>query len=232
VYGTTTEKEYVKALSKDAVESGELNRVMTIRVSDVMPRRIDAKNKPSQDLIDRWARFSQGTYGLITNGSVVVEPKTVEWGDCDDLRWSILEEQCAAVKSGLPSAALWGRLYENTIKIAMIFAIARNKEMPEFQAEDFEIARHIVDESIQYMTSLIGDKLPETDHEAAIIEVLAYIQKAGKAGVAKAALSNRFRKYKARDLNDILSSLIEQGAVNAEREDSGKGRPSVRFVAV
>jgi hypothetical protein len=232
VYGTTTEREYIKALSKDAVESGELNRVIAIKADDVMPKRIDAAIKPSQDLIDRWERFSQGAYSLATNGSLAVEPKIVGWGECDDLRWSILEEQCAAVKSGLPSAALWGRMYENSIKIAMMFAIARNKEAPEMCKRDFEIARYIVDESIEYMTSLIGDKLPETDHEAALIEVLAYVQKAGKGGAKKAAVSNRFRKHKTRDLNDILSSLIEQGEIEAVREDSSAaGRPSVRFVA-
>lgn len=231
VYGTTTEREYIKALSKDAVESGELNRVIAIKADDVMPKRVDAAIKPSQDLIDRWERFSQGSYSLATNGSVAIEPKIVGWGECDDLRWSILEEQCAAVKSGAPSAALWGRMYENSIKIAMMFAIVRNKEAPEMRKEDFTIARCIIDESIEYMSSLIGDKLPETDHEAAIIEVQAYIQKAGRDGVKKSALSNRFRKYKTRDLNDMLSSLIEQGAIDPVKDDGSGGRPSVRFVA-
>lgn len=232
VYGTTTEREYIKALSKDAVESGELNRVIAIKADDVMPKRIDVAIKPSQDLIDRWERFSQGAYSLATNGSVAIEPKVVGWGDCDDLRWNMLLEQHSMVNNGTPSAALWGRMYENSIKIAMIFAIARNKEMPEMCKRDFEIARHIVDESIEYMTGLIGDKLPETDHEAAIIEVLAYVQKAGKGGITKTLLYKKFRKYKARELNDMLSSLIEQGAIESVREDGGgSGRPSVRYVA-
>jgi len=232
VYGTTTEKEYVKALSKDAVESGELNRVMAIRVADVMPRRVSGMNPPSQDLIDRWERFSRGNYSIITNGTVKTEPKIVSWGECDELQWNILLEQHAMVNSGDASSALWGRRYENTVKIAMILAIARNKEVPEMCKEDFDFAKSLVDSSIRYMTNLIGDKLPETDHEAAILEVLAYIQKVGKAGTTKTAICRRFRKYRARDLNDFLSSLIEQGAVETVREDAeGSGRPSVRFVA-
>lgn len=232
IYGTTTEKEYVKALSKDAVESGELNRVMAIRVSSVMPRRVSGIIPPPQDLIDRWERFSQGNYSLVTDGKVKVEPKVVGWGECDDLQWSILQEQHAIMASDTPSAALWGRRHENIIKIAMVFAALRNKEVPEMQERDFAIGKWLVDKSVHYMSSLIGDKLPETDHEAGLLEVLAYVQKTGRGGVAKADVTRRFRKYKARDLNDILSSLIEQGAIESLREDScGGGRPSVRYKA-
>lgn len=232
VYGTTTEKEYIKALSKDAVESGELNRVMAIRVADVMPRRVCGMTPPPQDLIDRWERFSCGNYKIATNGTVKADPKIVGWGDCDELQWNILLEQHAKVNSGSPESALWGRRYENIVKLAMIFAIARNKETPEMCRQDFDVAKSLVDQSIHYMTSLIGDKLPETDHEAALLEVLAYIQKAGKSGASKSSMARAFRKHKARDLNDFLTSLLEQGVIDTRQEDTGRGRPSVRFVTI
>jgi hypothetical protein len=222
VYGTTTEKEYVKALSKDAVESGELNRVMAIKADPVPRRRVHHFAEPPEDLIDGWARFSQGEYSLstATNGSVPVTPKIVGWGDCDELQWNLALEQDAMMHSGDISAPLWGRRHENIIKIAMIFAIARNKEVPEMRESDFDVAVHLVDKSIHYMTSLIGDRLPETDYEGAIIEVQDFIRKAGDAGVTRTKLCTRFRKYKSREMDDIITSLLNQDMIIAERSES------------
>lgn len=222
IYGTTTEKEYVKALSKDAVESGELNRVMAIKVDSVLPHRVTGMNPPPQDLIDRWERFSQNSYSLVTNGTVKTNPKIVSWGECDDLQWSILSQQHDLVNSASPSSALWGRRHENIIKIAMIFAIARNKEVPEFCPNDFTMASYIVDESIQYMAMLSVDHMADNGHEAQRQQVAKFIKEHGKKGVMHSVVTKRFRSIAPKDFEAVIKGLLGEDTIKI---DGGQNRP-------
>lgn len=220
IYGTTTEKEYIKALNKDAVESGELNRIIAIKVPSVDRNRVGGINPLPDDIKDRWERFAPdgASLGALLNSATVPpEPVIVEWGDCDDLQWQIALEQDKVRKTGTATSPLWGRRHENIIKVAMIFAIARNKSRPEFQEADFKVAVAILDSSISYMAGLVHNNLAENDHERAYIEILEYIRAAGAAGVAKSVLSQRFRKFKRRDTEELIGAMIEQDLIVADR---------------
>ena len=220
VYGTTTEKEYIKALNKDAVESGELNRIIAIKVPSVERQQVDFTTELDGDLVDAWGRFSPDGASLgvlLGSASVPPEPIVVGWGDCKALQWSIALEQDKVCATSQEVAPLWNRRHENIIKIAMMFAIARNKSRPEFDKRDFEIATEIMDGSIKYMAGLVHNNLAENDHERAYIEILEYIRAAGDEGVTKSKLFQRFRKFKRRDAEELVGAMIEQELVLADR---------------
>lgn len=230
IFGTTTEKDYIKALHKDAIESGELNRVIAIKVEPVERVRINRMLKASQDLIDAWARYS--TDGILNSGSMSIEPIIVEWGDCDDLQWEIAKEQDAIGRDNPQTAALWNRRHENIIKIAMILAIARNKIKPEFRARDFEVAKYVVDSAILYMCNLIENNLAESTYERDFIEVITYIRKTPQGKISRTDLFRRFRKFKRRDLDDLITSMIEQNIICAQKESSQSANKGVITYAI
>jgi len=234
IYGTTTEKEYIKALNKDAVESGELNRIIAIKVPSVERLRVDRIAGMNEDIVDAWSRFAPENASLgamLGSATVPPEPTTVEWGDCDDLQWQIALEQDRVSATSQDVAPLWNRRHENIIKIAMIFAISRNKSRPTFDKRDFEIATEIMDCSIKYMAGLVHNNLAENDHERAYIEILEYIRAAGKDGVAKSALSQKFRKYRRRDAEELIGAMIEQDLVVADRVATGT-KPVITYRAL
>jgi hypothetical protein len=220
IYGTTTEKEYIKALNKDAVESGELNRVIAIKVPTVERQRLTGMATMDGDLVDAWGRFAPGSASLgvlLNSGAIPPEPTIVEWGDCDDLQWKIGGEQAHLRKCNAEIAPLWDRRHENIIKIAMIFAIARNLQVPTFQKEDFDVAVEIVDCSIKYMAGLVGDRMSENDYERNYVEILEFIKKAEDEGLTRSQIFRRFRKYRRKDIDDFIGGMIEQEVVTAEK---------------
>lgn len=212
IYGTTTEREYAKGLHRDAIESGELNRVIALRVDAVSPIRLKTIKELPDELIESWKKFSPsaGSVGVLLNSpDIAPEPITVEWGDCDDLQWEILSEQDSLGVDNQLTKALWNRRHENIIKIAMVFAIARDKNYPTFDKKDFEFAKEIVDNAIKYMCVLASEQMVESLHEGLYLEVLKYVRRY-KDGVSRTNLVKRFRKLKKREMGDLLDSLEEQ----------------------
>jgi hypothetical protein len=238
VYGTTTEQNYVKALKREAVESGELNRFLVFKSDRKFTG--DEQDPPDReipkDLIDAWARFSPvnsgGLGGIANLTGLPPEPTIVDWDDeCMAIQKDCYRRQQDMINSGAANSSLWGRYRESIIKIAMIFAIARNKGYPEFQKLDFDIATNIVDTCLGYMSNLASNNMAETEHETAYIEILNYITMFNGIGVSKTALFRRFRKHKRRDMDDLISAMIDQEVITAEKGMSAKGKPCVTYKA-
>lgn len=235
IYGTSTEENYAKSLKKSAIESGELNRFITIRAREAAqyPEREMPEYKLDTSLVARWSEFSAklgSSLGELTNSSdVAPEIINIKWGNCDEIQYAIICKQIDKESSNSPTKHLWGRMFENTVKIAMIFAIARNKNKPEFEPRDFDLAQMIVESSIEYLEYLAGSHMSETPQEEGNNEVVNFIKASGgKTG--RKEIMRKFRKFKKRDLDDILSGLIEQETIEAERVmPDGKGRPTTYY---
>lgn len=235
IYGTSTEGEYIKGLHRDAVLSGELNRVIAIKVDPVSPRRIRAINPVDDSLIEKWKEFSpkNGNLGMIVNNDTILPvAKQVAWGKCDDIQWEIREEQDKIGAKDQQTKALWNRRHENIIKIAMIFAIARDKENPEFQKSDFDIAKNIVDMSINYMASLVNNNMADNSYEGYYLKVLNYMEKHNP--ISRSQLGQRFRSLKTKELEDILTALenndeIRKIVSQTRADGSTSGRKSAQY---
>jgi hypothetical protein len=233
IYGTSTEEKYAKSLKKSAIESGELNRFITIRgrPDKEYPDRKMPEYEIDQNLLDRWGAFSAklgDSIGvMINNSQIAPDPILIPWGKCDDIQYAIQCRQVDKVSGNSPLRHLWGRLFENTVKIAMIFAIARNMDSPQFEKEDFDIAQMIVESSVEYLTSLAGNHMSENQQEESNNDIVnAIIAEGGKMG--RRDIMRKFRKLKKRELDEILNSLIEQEVLDVEKLSEG-GRPKTYY---
>lgn len=229
IYGTTTEASYVPALKKAAIESGELNRFIVVpSMCDLELKRHVPMTESEDSLVEWWKKFapdSNSSMASNMNGHMAVPtPIMVEWGDCEELQFKIREEQTEICKGDNPLRGLWSRMYENTIKIAMIFAIARNPENPKFEEADFDYAYNIVRLSIQYMETLAENGMAETQREASHIEILNVIKESGI--ISRREILRRFRKYNKREMDEIVGAMLEEEVITAERvAPVGAGRP-------
>lgn len=238
VYGTSTEENYAKALKKSAIESGELNRFVVIRARS--DKEYPIKDMPDYEIEEvvktGWADFSAkfgDSLGMIINSSdVVPDPIAIKWGKCKDIQYEIQCRQVDKVDGNNPLRHLWGRLFENVVKIAMIFAIARNKDKPEFEQKDFDIAQLIVESSIEYLSHLASSHMSETPQEESNNDIVNAIKDAG-GKMGRRDIMRKFRKLKKRDLDDIINGLIEQEVIDTEKGiEDGKGRPKTYYKIV
>ena len=236
IYGTTTEDSYIPALKRSALKSGELNRFI------VIPSRIKARGKkdvPIKEsdpaLVEWWNQFApnaKSSLGVLVNSPTIIpKPIIVEWGDCKQRQEALNAEQDDRAGEDTPTRDLWSRLMENTIKIAMVFAIARNHEEPVFCHADFDYAYSIVRASIDYMASLIEDCIMETPQEQSHHEVLKAIMAAGEKGVTRRELLRMFRRFRKRDIDDLIATMKEEEAVVIGRLIPKTGRPQVVYYA-
>jgi hypothetical protein len=233
IYGTTTEEKYAKSLKRSAIESGELNRFVVIkaRSDKAYPDRDRPDFEMDDELVRRWneysPKFGDSLGEVVNNSNIAPDPVKIKWGKCDDIRYEIECRQIDRTSDKSDISPLWGRSFENTVKIAMIMAIARNRREPEFEVADFDIAQLIVDSSAEYLTSLARDHIGETPQEDSNIEIVKAIKDAG-GKMGRRDIMRKFRKLKKRELDDIISGLIEQEIIDAEKITDG-GRPKTVY---
>lgn len=237
IYGTATEDTYAKSLKRSAIESGELNRFITIkaRSDKEYPNRTMPEYEMDQELKNKWEQFSPklgDSLGIIINNSVAApDPIKMKWGQCEDIQHAIQCKQVDMTSLDSPLRHLWGRLFENTVKIAMIMAIARDKDAPVFEQEDFDLAQMIVESSIEYLSNLAGSHMSETPHEESNHEIVNAIKESGGM-MGRRDLMRRFRKLKKRDLDEVINGLIEQEFLEVERMTEGNCRPKIIYKIV
>ncbi|WP_337187565.1 bifunctional DNA primase/polymerase [Phenylobacterium sp.] len=238
IYGTTTLSSYVPALRKGAIESGDLNRFIVVpsTVEVTVKRHVPPIEYPAP-LVEAWKRLelsSEDGLGAANSCSVVGRIRRVEWGiGVEDEVYQMRVEQLERIKKEGPTGALWARYAENAIKVAMIFAIARDTAEPVVTIADLDIGKSIVGRSIRYMEELATEHMAETEHEANGHEMLRFIRSQGTAGVSRSSLLRRFRRLKRKDIDELICSLQEQGVMEPfdAAPTGGAGRPPVMFRA-
>lgn len=238
IYGTTTEKKYVKAFTEGTIESGELNRFIVYKSNRVTtgeeefpePLRLD------DELIDRWKELapnSNNLGALLGAANVIPEADMVEWDEeCLALVRSYYKEQEIRASQEDGGASLWVRLVENSIKIAMIFAICRNPITPRFSKKDLQTAYHIVETCIHYMVYLASEHMAETPLEGLHKEIVNYIKKHyAKSGVTRSKLTHRFRKISRKSMDEMINALIDQEVLTCQTLKTSTKPLTVYFLA-
>ncbi len=244
IYGTTTLTAYKKALKKEAVLNGDMNRFIIVPVSEEYPEFKDAElTKVPEEIIQQWADLAPA------------EPQADPMGGVDfgEMMTNILDPTPTPVKIGatMPrirqmrerqrekliryretTGALWVRYAENCLKIAMIFAITRNKIAPTLTDSDLDIAEGIVTTSVNYASELANHHMFENSYDKDRQEVLEMIRARKQVGIARSELVKQARHVKPKDLDQILFSLLEANNIVAEKEQPvGSGRPAIRYRA-
>ena len=239
IYGTTTLSSYIPALKKSSIESGSLNRFVVIPTTFevYVKRHVPPIEYPSA-LVEAWKRLelsSDDGLGAANSGIVTGKVRRVDWGFCvEEEVYKIRVEQLDRVKRGGPTGALWARYAENTIKVAMIFAVARDTAEPVITLLDLEYGKGIVERSIRYMEELAAEHMAENEHEANGHEMLRFIRSQGASGASRSSMLRRFRRLKRKDIEELLCSLQEQGVIEPfdMPTHGGAGRPPIVFRAI
>ena len=230
IYGTSTLSSYADAMKKSAISSGAINRYLTIQGRKNVDIRLEDVDRNIPDyIVDAWKELSNWRGDMANlNNNIVVEDVIRVTGDC----WAksferILRFQQSMIDKDGYTSDLWGRYAENTIKIAMIFAICRNPKFPQFIESDFKYAENIAKSSVEFMIGLATEFMYENEHEKNKKDVLRQIR-TKNGGIARTDLLKTNYKIKSRDLDEIIKGLIEEEIIEANREYTG-GKPRIIY---
>ena len=242
---TSVERNFYKAITKENCDDGLLNRILFFKTSDPDPimRPVEAFDPPVS-LIEQYAaweslpyRYDGGNLDTVEAGEMVKpSPRIVPYGDGAEAVFLDMERDLRALRRSLRQEGLSGlytRVFENSIKVALVIAAGDNIECPVIEVRHAEYACRLV----QYLTGElmkavkrdVSDSRIEAQHKA----VLSLIRGAGIDGITKKDLGQRCKDFglKRSEREEIIKELVEWGQV-VPKEIQGLTKPTVRYILV
>lgn len=228
IFGISTLEKYTASLNREAIASGELNRFIIYKSSQDNPKRRRGvfADKPPEWLVKAWADLAPSTQ---QSGLLELTPFLVPWPGLQDRiddMGDFEDEQIALNRHA--AGALWGRYRENSIKVAMIFAIARNTISPSITAPDLDIAEALVRQSVDFMVDMVNEHLADSQHEKDCNDILQAIR-AHDNTLTKTKLCNITRRMDAKQRDNSVKTLLDRGVIYIELEDTGGQRRTTHF---
>lgn len=200
IYGTTTETVYAEAMKASAISSGELNRYIVVRTGVDFPEpNATMKRTPPPDMLLRhWNALKP------LHGKDIIEVGLGEQRDgVYALRMYQREMQITLKREGLDG--VFARYVENTLKVAMILAIARNPEQPMLEADILAYSANMVENSLRYILDFARDRMFETPEQKQRQDVIELIRSNG--GQMQRTLVMRHFRLTAHQMSVIEDSL-------------------------
>lgn len=244
VFGVTTPQVFWGALSSAHVLDGSLARMLIFETEDPFPDR--RERGPSvaipEQLVEVAKAIAAGADGhdpFPSGNSSLIAPKPYRVPFADDAaaaRSFEIENYglslCRQFK-GTAKTSIYGRLAENTFKVALIRAIADNPPQPEVTAEDLEWAFDVVEHSVNTILGAIKRSVSDNEDEAKLKRILRIIEDAGAAGMSHEELGRATGFMGGRKrLADAIEFLTDnEQVVRMEFPREGGGRPKRVYIA-
>lgn len=238
VYGTSTLEKYTEALSRSAIASGELNRFLVLKGRDGKRQDRPQGHQPSERLVAEWNAYrtqiaeGQGNLQGAVSGPHIEAPKPiiVKWDDVYDriLALGHKEDRLAHDAEREGARGVWTRYLEQTIKLAMIFAIARNPVAPMIENSDLDFGETLVEASGNFVMRLARENIADSQAERDVNEVARVLRDHGD-WMSRTALSNRLRSIKKKDRDALIADLAEQEVIEVAEDTTGRGRKTVKY---
>ena len=248
IYGTTTPETFYSALGSGDVASGNLNRWL-IAMGDV-----DAKfesldfnrqitNDPPQKLVD-WLRDAASITpedatgnlaGVEIAGAKTTDPIAVAVSpDAQAVFQQVVAEQeKRRTDAKDPLRDLWVRLFENTMKVAAIRAIADDPQTPVISEAHAQWAKDLVTWCIESASHMIQARVGDNERQKTIKEIWRYIYEAGPGGRDLQHVTKKFQKTTRRDRWEMLSELeVIEAIEETEVRRKNAKRPTTVYVAL
>lgn len=230
IYGTSTLVSYRNALTDEAVHTGELNRYIVIKpLIDYPEYNFDARPDYSdRSIIDRWAKFND----MFDIGDMSGPPTKTKVDFTFDLRDLLTYQRRKLMDTDDGTAPLYARYAENSVKIAMIMAIADEPNHPVATQDHMNFARNIMDRTTDFIRMLMMT-VPATKQAHQRVfgdnpynsKVFDFINQHPRS---KREIYRKFNWVDTKVLDTAVDNLIAQGQIKSVTVKSN-GRPSVTY---
>lgn len=239
VYGVSTHHTFNEALTSGNAVDGSLSRMIIIPDAEERPERVrPTYQDPHPEIIKRiedlvtYKPAGNGNFAGRTNYDVS-EYLPQEVGIDEDVEeaWIDLDESMTEYMTGPSEKAIYSRVAENTLKLAITYAVSVNHYNPRVDHEGFVWARDIVLWCANKLLERVKNHIADNDIERIYQRIEQAVSQAKEKGLTKSELFRLAgRSVKPYEFDQYVGKLIEDGSVVFIRsEHEGKGRPSERF---
>jgi hypothetical protein len=232
-YGAATPRSFYEALDGADIENGMINRMLVIKTNRIV-EQIDPKLPKNVVPISLATRLEhlflqENSIGNIDSRlkfDESVSPKCLSW-ESDALKKRYLDWSNGITRERQTNHQLspfLGRTAEMGIRIATIQAMGRDNEHKTITDADMSFGMEIAYWSALSMSRQARDYLSESSNQSETQRVMRAI-KASKDGIIlHSELVRTLRhRMKARDLKEMLGSLLDEGAITRATETPAAG---------
>jgi hypothetical protein len=235
IFGTAIPNHYYEALSERMLTNGFFARMLILE-SGPRPKGQEPKilELPLRILAAAkwWADFQPGTGNL---EKWHPEPRIVE--HTEDAKRVLIEtreqaeaEYASAEAAGDPvGTTVWGRVSEQTRKLALIYAVSENHESPRISLAAMEWATKFVMHQTRRMLFMAQSHVADNPFHADCLKFVEKLRNAPDRTLPHSVLLKRM-KLDAQTFQKIVDTLCQQGDIKvAKVPQSAQGHPSLLY---
>ena len=216
VYGTAVPTHYYAALSERMLTNGFFARMLIVEAGCRNPGQEARIIEPPPRILETarwWSEFSPGSGNLqawhpvplVVSGTEAARQLLIE------SRLSAEAEYSSAELKGDPVATtVWGRVHEQTRKLALIYAISENHRQPVIDTEAVEWATQFVTHQTHRMLFMAHGHVAENPFHGECLKLVRKLYEAPERQLEHSILLKRM-KMDARTFQDLINTLEQQG---------------------
>jgi hypothetical protein len=240
MYGTTTPRQFWKAIAAGSLEDGLLARFLIF----VTPESYPDKQRPTHidppaDLVAAFKAIAEGSddapggeLAQLMLATTKPEPVTVPMTTEAMAAYEALDDyqlQRQRKSAGTYVTAIAGRLTENATKLALVKAVSRNPRAPVITGADMAWARTLTEHCVDTLLREASENVADTPYAKNMQTALRLIRKHSPA--TEYELVRKGWRIPSRERTEILMTLVQSGEVIAVRKEggTGKGAPATRY---
>lgn len=229
-FGQGIPRFFYQALSERTAANGLLPRCLVLEASpgeteNLIPEELDIPDKVLSAIALMF------TEAPTTPPTVRPEPKTINFKPGVEVLHANLSKQskrrnreCAA-EDNEAAAAIWNRVVEITMKLAMIYAVSENPKTPMISAEGFKWAEELTLCALHRTIDNLSRYVGGSEFEDMIMTALKIIRNAGSAGILSGSLMRKTKKINAKNIGIVERTLVERAEITVApvgKNGSGK----------
>lgn len=220
LFGTAIPNHYYEALSERMLTNGFFARMIILEAG----QRAAGQEPCIRDLPPRvletakwWAEFQPGEY----RGNLLgIHPVPLVVEHTDEARQRLIETRREAegeyakaeAKSDAVGTTVWGRVSEQTRKLALLYAISENHEAPQISLAAVEWASRFATHQTRRMLFMAAGHVAENPFHAECLKVMQKLRAAPNRELPHQVLLKRM-KMEATRFRELMQTLMVQGDV-------------------
>lgn len=248
LHATTTPEQFFPALGSHDVTSGALNRMLIFMAPEGIVPRQDIEPEAPPEAVVAWIEAAQrlqlGMQGLLPASPIPIPFDSDASSMFSEFGTWIDTYSEKANDSNV--AALWGRAWENAVKLALLHAMSSISAMDMQTSIDagtlqvraasaawgISLARHVITAMEHELAARVGD----SEFDILTKDVIRVIRKAGRWGLTVRELGRKCAAYKSReprvqDAVHVAMSRQEECVQVKFPPPSGRGQHRLAWVA-
>ena len=235
IFGTAVPTHYYEALSNRMLTNGFFARMVVLEAGMRAPGQEPGIPTLTPSLIEKarwWADFQAGERA---GNLYAIHPVPKVVPQTDEAKALLVETRLAAeaeyakaeARADEVGTTVWGRVSENTRKLALIYAVSADNTDPVIGRDAVAWARAFVQHQTRRMLFMAGQHVAEGEFDAECLKVIRRLHDAPECMLPHSVLLKRM-KMESRRFVELINTLVQRGDVEMITVSTA-GRPGVKY---